>query len=128
MDFDTGAYGPPAIIPFPLNVGLKGVPISTPETRNLEKNTLQNKPGFVHRTFYWSPGTLCGDTLYLTVCECWVVGRNILIGFNTTTEQLKEISFPPVPPAGIFHGVLANVQGSLQMVLTTGMQEMSLGI
>ncbi|KAI3670387.1 hypothetical protein L1987_87978 [Smallanthus sonchifolius] len=100
-------------------------------SRNLgtwRKIPFKTKPGFLHRTFYWSHGTLCGDTLYFTVCECWVVGRNLVIAFDTTTEQVKEISFPPVPPAGIFHGVLANVQDSLQMVLTTGMQEMSLGI
>ncbi|KAI3820097.1 hypothetical protein L1987_13955 [Smallanthus sonchifolius] len=127
MDFETGDYGPPTIIQFPLHVGLKAHIYS----RNLgtwRKIPFQTKPRFVHQTFYWSPGTLCGDTLYFTVCECWVVGRNLLIAFDTTTEQLKEISFPPVPPAGIFHGVLANVRDFLQMVLTTGMQEMSLGI
>ncbi|KAI3820417.1 hypothetical protein L1987_07964 [Smallanthus sonchifolius] len=52
--------------------------------------------------FYWSPETLCGDTLYFTVCECWVVGRNLSIGFDTTTEQLKEISFPPEMSLGIW--------------------------
>ncbi|KAI3796588.1 hypothetical protein L1987_39266 [Smallanthus sonchifolius] len=142
MDFETGDSGPPAIIPFPLPFGVKGVAVlahldgllcvclhetselvlwnpttnaykhlSTPDghgryidiadtvglfngpsndynvlhvtrksnvivahiySRNLgtwRKIAFKTKPGFVQKTFYWSPGTLCRGTMYFTVCE-----------------------------------------------------------
>ncbi|KAI3786487.1 hypothetical protein L1987_40205 [Smallanthus sonchifolius] len=97
MDFETGDYGPPAIIPFPLNVGLIGVAI------------LAYLDGLLcvclHQTselVLWNPTTNAykhmstheGHRHYTDIADtCWVVGRNLLIGFDTTTEQLKEISF-----------------------------------
>ncbi|XP_076958718.1 putative F-box protein At3g16210 [Bidens hawaiensis] len=76
--------------------------------------------------YYWSPGTVCGNNLYFTVCECWVVGRNVVIGFDTITEQVIEIPFPSVPPSGIFQAILSTVHNSLHMLLATGMQDMTL--
>ncbi|MFS8018763.1 putative F-box-like domain superfamily protein [Helianthus anomalus] len=53
-----------------------------------------NNPEYQKRRFYWSTGTVCGDTLYFTVYECWVVGKNVVVGFDPNTEQVAEISFP----------------------------------
>ncbi|KAM0006703.1 putative F-box domain, galactose oxidase/kelch, beta-propeller, F-box associated interaction [Helianthus debilis subsp. tardiflorus] len=85
-----------------------------------------SNPEYQKPRFYWSPGTVCGGTLYFTVCECYVVGKNLVVGFDTNTEQVTEISFPPVPSSGIFQGILVDVRQSLHMVLWTGHQDMSL--
>ncbi|XP_076951337.1 putative F-box protein At3g16210 [Bidens hawaiensis] len=81
---------------------------------------------YAKRDYYWSPGTVCGNNLYFTVYECWAVGTNVVIGFDMTTEQVIELPFPTVPPSGIFQGILSTVHNSLHMLLTTGMQEMTL--
>ncbi|KAJ0867088.1 hypothetical protein HanRHA438_Chr12g0559121 [Helianthus annuus] len=67
--------------------------------------------------FIWSPGTLCGHTLYFTISESWNMFINVVIAFNTITEQIIEHS--PIPPTSIYQGVLANVQDSLQMLQMT---------
>ncbi|MFS7904175.1 hypothetical protein Hanom_Chr01g00032891 [Helianthus anomalus] len=53
-----------------------------------------HKPEYVSDTVYWSYGTICGDTMYFTVCECWVCGKNDVFGFDANSEHLREISFP----------------------------------
>ncbi|KAJ0884021.1 hypothetical protein HanPSC8_Chr10g0428611 [Helianthus annuus] len=55
-----------------------------------------------------------------------VVGKSVVVGFGTNTEEVTEISFLPVPSSGIFQGILVDVQKSLHMVLWTGHQDMSL--
>ncbi|KAJ0591663.1 putative F-box associated interaction domain, F-box-like domain superfamily [Helianthus annuus] len=77
------------------------------------------KPEYATRMFIWSHGTLCGNTLYFTITEEWDVFINVVIAFNTITEKIIEIPFPPVPPTSVYEGVLANVQDSLQMLLMT---------
>ncbi|MFS8018767.1 hypothetical protein Hanom_Chr15g01395921 [Helianthus anomalus] len=56
--------------------------------------TFETNPEYQKRIFYWSPGTGCGDTLYFTVYECWVVGKNVVVGFDANTEEVIETSFP----------------------------------
>ncbi|XP_076886917.1 F-box/kelch-repeat protein At3g23880-like [Bidens hawaiensis] len=97
-------------------------------SRSWQNIAFQTNPEYAKRTFYISPGTFCGTNLYFTICECWVVGRNVVIAFDTLTKAITELPFPLVSSSGIFQGLLANVQNTIQMVLTTGMQNMSLGI
>ncbi|MFS7993444.1 putative F-box associated interaction domain, F-box-like domain superfamily [Helianthus anomalus] len=83
------------------------------------KIPFKTRPEYAKRMVIWSAGTLCRHTLYFTVSESWDAITNVVIGFHTITEQITEIRFPLVPQADIFRGVLANVQNSLHMVLTT---------
>ncbi|KAI3725246.1 hypothetical protein L1987_65027 [Smallanthus sonchifolius] len=84
------------------------------------------RPEYVSHTFSWSTGTLCGVTLYFTICECWVGGKNVVICFDVNLEQIKEISFPSVPSKGIFLGDLVNVKNEHHMFVSTGTREMSI--
>ncbi|MFS7924929.1 putative F-box associated interaction domain-containing protein [Helianthus anomalus] len=93
---------------------------------NWRKISFETNHEYQERRFYWSPGTVCDDTLYFIVCECWVVVKNVVVGFHTNTEEVTEISFPPVPSSGIFQGTLVDVRKSLIMVPWTGHQDMSL--
>ncbi|KAK9049933.1 hypothetical protein SSX86_000022 [Deinandra increscens subsp. villosa] len=86
------------------------------------------RPEYIRQSFYWSSGTLCGDTLYFTVSESYVNGVNVVICFDVNLEQFKEISFPPVPCNGIYKGELLNVKNELHMFVSTGYREMSIDL
>lgn len=60
------------------------------------------RPKYISRNFCWPSCTLCGDTLYFTICDCWVGGKNVVISFDVKSEKFKEISFPRGPSTGIF--------------------------
>ncbi|KAK1431906.1 hypothetical protein QVD17_08696 [Tagetes erecta] len=81
------------------------------------------EPEYVNPTFSWSTGTLCCDTLYFTVCECYVGGKNVVICFDVNSEEVKEIGFPPVPSTGFYYGDVINVKNKLHMFLSTGKNE-----
>jgi F-box interacting protein len=81
---------------------------------------------YVPRSFQWSDGTLCGDTLYFLLCESWVGGINMVICFDVISEEFKEISFPPVNSSGIFFGEVVSVKNQLYMFVSTGFREMQL--
>uniref|UniRef100_A0A251V3S4 Putative F-box domain-containing protein n=1 Tax=Helianthus annuus TaxID=4232 RepID=A0A251V3S4_HELAN len=108
--------------------GVLAAHIYSRQQGNWRKIAFKTNPAYHTRKFCWSPATLCAGTLYFTICECWVVGRNVVIGFDTSTEQVTEISFPHVPSSGIFQGVLVTVRNSLHMVLWTGREYMSLSL
>ncbi|KAJ0786163.1 putative F-box associated interaction domain, F-box-like domain superfamily [Helianthus annuus] len=59
------------------------------------------KPEYTSTNFYRSPTSLFACVGYME--------KNVLIGFDTNTEQLTNINFPPVPPTGIFQGISAHV-------------------
>ncbi|KAJ0801341.1 putative F-box associated interaction domain-containing protein [Helianthus annuus] len=82
--------------------GVLAAHIYSRQQGNWRKIAFKTNPAYHTRKFYWSPATLCAGTLYFTICKCWVVGRNVVIGFDTSTEQVTEISFPHVPFSGIF--------------------------
>lgn len=82
------------------------------------------RPEYVSPTFTWSSGTLCGDTLYFTVCDCWVGGKNVVICFDVNLEQFKEISFPAFASAGMGFGDLVNIKNELYMFVSTGIEYM----
>ncbi|KAL8200112.1 hypothetical protein R6Q57_011451 [Mikania cordata] len=60
---------------------------------------------FLTRSEYLSPsfslssGTFYGDTLYFTVCDCWIGGENVLFCFDVNSEIFMEITFPPLASA-----------------------------
>ncbi|KAL8223136.1 hypothetical protein R6Q57_020535 [Mikania cordata] len=62
---------------------------------------------FLTRSKYVSPyfsvssGTFCVDTLYFTVCDCWIGGENVMICFDVNSEIFKEITFSPLASAGM---------------------------
>ncbi|KAL8257362.1 hypothetical protein R6Q59_029403 [Mikania micrantha] len=82
------------------------------------------RPEFVSPSFSFSSGTLCGDTLYFTVCDCWIGGENVLIGFEVNSEQFKEISFPPFASGGMSFGDLMNIKNQLYIFVSTGIEDM----
>ncbi|KAM0049648.1 putative F-box associated interaction domain-containing protein [Helianthus debilis subsp. tardiflorus] len=82
--------------------GVLAAHIYSRQRGNWRKIAFKTNSAYQTRKFYWSPGTLCAGTLYFTICECWVVGKNVVIGFDTSTEQVRDINFPPIPSSGIF--------------------------
>ncbi|KAL8217986.1 hypothetical protein R6Q57_021359 [Mikania cordata] len=54
---------------------------------------------YVCPSFSFSSGTFCSDTLYFTVCECWIGGENVVFGLDVNSEIFKEITFPPLASA-----------------------------
>ncbi|KAL8218082.1 hypothetical protein R6Q57_021455 [Mikania cordata] len=85
---------------------------------------------FLTRSKYVSPyfsvssGTFCVDTLYFTVCDCWIRGENVLICFDVNSEIFKEITFPPLASAGTTFGDLVNIKNELYMFISTGIEFM----
>ncbi|KAL8218518.1 hypothetical protein R6Q57_021891 [Mikania cordata] len=83
---------------------------------------------FLTRSKYVSPyfsvssGTFCVDTLYFTVCDCWIGGENVLICFDVNSEIFKEITFPPLASAGMTFGDLVNIKNELYMFVSTGIE------
>ncbi|KAL8214188.1 hypothetical protein R6Q57_003637 [Mikania cordata] len=71
-----------------------------------------------------SSGTFCVDTLYFTVCDCWIGGENVLICFDVNSEIFKEITFPPLTSAGMTFGDLVNIKNELYMFVSTGIEFM----
>ncbi|KAL8211204.1 hypothetical protein R6Q57_005641 [Mikania cordata] len=83
---------------------------------------------FLTRSKYVSPyfsvssGTFCVDTLYFTVCDCWIGGENVLICFDVNSEIFKEITFPPLASAGMTFRDLVNIKNELYMFVSTGIE------
>ncbi|KAL8216029.1 hypothetical protein R6Q57_022868 [Mikania cordata] len=77
---------------------------------------------YVSLYFSVSFGTFCVDTLYFTVCDCWIGGENVLICFNVNSEIFKEITFPPLASAGMTFGDLVNIKNELYMFVSTGIE------
>jgi hypothetical protein len=48
----------------------------------------------------------------------------VVFCFDVNSEEFKEISFPPVPCAGIFFGELVSVKNQLHMFVSTGLRDM----
>ncbi|KAD3336623.1 hypothetical protein E3N88_32142 [Mikania micrantha] len=79
---------------------------------------------FVSLYFSVSSGTFCADTLYFTVCDCWIRGENVLICFDVNSEIFKEITFPPLVSAGMTFRDLVNIKNELYMFVSTGIELM----
>ncbi|KAL8202056.1 hypothetical protein R6Q57_011203 [Mikania cordata] len=82
------------------------------------------RPEFVSPSFSLSSGTLCCDTSYFTVCDCWIGGENVLIYFEVNSEQFMEISFPPFASGGMSFEDLMNIKNQLYIFVSTGIEDM----
>ncbi|KAL8205608.1 hypothetical protein R6Q57_009159, partial [Mikania cordata] len=119
INFQSGAYGPGTILSFPFNNvtifshfdGLLNIPFLT----RLE---------YVRPYFSLSSGTFCVDTLYFTVCDCWIGGENVLLCFDVNSEIFKEITFPSLASAGMTFGDLVNIKNELYMFVSTSIEFM----
>ncbi|KAL8237798.1 hypothetical protein R6Q59_018879 [Mikania micrantha] len=79
---------------------------------------------YVSSSFSMLSGTFCVDTLYFTVCDCWIGGENVLICFDVNSEIFKEITFPLLASAGMNFGDLVNIKNELYMFVSTGIEFM----
>ncbi|KAL8215911.1 hypothetical protein R6Q57_022748 [Mikania cordata] len=79
---------------------------------------------YVRPSFSLSSSTFCVDTLYFTVCDCWIGGENVLICFDVNSDIFKEITFPPLASAGMNFGDLVNIKNEFYMFVSTGMEFM----
>ncbi|KAL8213852.1 hypothetical protein R6Q57_003301 [Mikania cordata] len=74
-----------------------------------------SRPEFLNPSFSLSSCTFCGNTLYFTLCDCWLGGETVLLRFEVNSERFKEINFPPVASAGMTFGDLVNIENELYM-------------
>ncbi|KAL8224369.1 hypothetical protein R6Q57_019844 [Mikania cordata] len=79
---------------------------------------------YVSPSFSLSSDTFCGDTLYFTVCDCWIGGENVLFCFDVNSEIYKEITFPPLASAGMTFGDLVSINNELYMFVSTNIESM----
>ncbi|KAK9058181.1 hypothetical protein SSX86_023021 [Deinandra increscens subsp. villosa] len=106
--------------------GVYGVHVYSRRVGSWRKIPFETRPEYTQPNFYWSSGTLCGDTLYFTLSGSY--GNIVVMCFDVNLEQFKEISFPPVPCVGIYKGELLNVKEQLHMFVSTGYREMSIDL
>ncbi|XP_076911312.1 F-box/kelch-repeat protein At3g23880-like [Bidens hawaiensis] len=81
---------------------------------------------YLDRKFSWSTGTQCGATVYYTITQPLIRGKNVIIAFDTFSGHVTELQFPPIQTNGVLETNMLTVQDALYMFVTNGLQERTL--
>ncbi|KAM0053978.1 putative F-box associated interaction domain, F-box-like domain superfamily [Helianthus debilis subsp. tardiflorus] len=74
---------------------------------------------YLGHTSTWSPGTLCGNSLYFTVCQGCRSGNETLLRFDVDSRMFSVIGFPNVCGQRVL-GNLVNIRDQLHLILHSG--------
>ncbi|XP_076886918.1 putative F-box protein At3g16210 [Bidens hawaiensis] len=84
------------------------------------------KVEYLDRKFCWSIGTQCGRTVYYTITQPLIQGKNVIISFDYFTGHVIELQFPQVQTNGVLETKMLTIKNDLYMIVTNGLQNRTL--